>query len=154
MTERRHLLIATALGMAAGQAQAQPRQGPPEARPLAGRAAVVTGAARGIGRATALALARQGADVALLDIARPDAIPAVPYPLASPEDLADSVRQVAATGLRALSLTADIRDRATTEAALGRAAEAFGGIDILVANAGIAIEAPLAGMAEEAWQAL
>ena len=154
MTERRTLLATGALGLAAGEAAAQRPADQPREGPLAGRAAVVTGAARGIGRATALALAGQGADVALLDIARPDAIPGLAYPLASPAELEEAARQVAATGAGALPLVADIRDRAVTGAALDRAADRFGGFDILVANAGIAIEAPLAGMAAEAWQAL
>jgi NAD(P)-dependent dehydrogenase (short-subunit alcohol dehydrogenase family) len=156
MTERRHLLTAAAMGLAAGagEAAAQSRQASSD-RPLAGRAALVTGAARGIGRATALALARQGADVALLDIARPDAIPQAGYRLASAEDLAEAVRQVAATGARALPLAADIRDRAATEAAAGRAAAEFGGLDILVANAGINVDrGALARIDGEAWQAL
>ena len=153
MTERRTLLGAAALGLAAVEAPrgaaAQSREGP-----LSGRAAVVTGAARGIGRATALELARQGADIALLDIARPDAIPELAYPLASAAELEAATRQVAATGARALALAADIRDRAATGAALDRAAEAFGGFDILVANAAIAIDGPVAGMTAQAWQAL
>ncbi|MCB4821015.1 SDR family oxidoreductase [Roseicella aerolata] len=152
MTERRHLLTAAALGLAAGtgEAGAQPRPGP-----LAGRAALVTGAARGIGRATAILLAQQGADIALLDIARPEAIPQTGYRLASAEDLAEAARLVAANGVRALPLAADLRDRAATEAAIGRAVGELGGLDILVANAGINVSrGAVTAVDAEAWQAL
>jgi len=100
-----------------------------------GRVALVTGAARGQGRAHALALAHEGADLVITDICSD--ISTVPYALGSAEELAETAALVEATGRRCLSMTADIRDTA----AMGLVAEAgidtFGGIDICVANAGV-----------------
>ncbi|MBD0274529.1 MAG: SDR family oxidoreductase [Acetobacteraceae bacterium] len=117
------------------------------------KAALVTGAARGIGRATAVELARQGAGIALLDIADPDAIPALKgYRLAGRAELEEATRLVRAEGVRALPLVADLRDREATLRAGAQAAEAFGGLDILVANAGIAIMVQTVDMTLEQWR--
>ena len=151
MTERRQLFAAaaTTLALATTTAEAQP------ARPLAGRTALVTGAARGIGRATALALARLGADVALLDIAEPGAIPALRgYRLATRAELDEAVRLSAEQQVRTLPLVADIRDAAALRAAVTRLDAELGGPDILVANAGIAINGNLAEPDPAAWQAM
>lgn len=102
---------------------------------LAGRTALVTGAARGIGRACALRFAEEGADVALLDIARD--VPGVPYPGARGEQLDETAAAVAALGVRALPLRADVTDGASLAAATAEALAAFGRIDVLVAAAGI-----------------
>lgn len=137
MTERRSILSAAALGLAAAAGSAR-AQGAAPARPLAGRVAFVTGSARGIGRAAAVELARHGADVALLDIAQPDAIPVVQgYQLASRADLDEAAGLVRAEGVRALALVADVRDRDAMRAAAARALAELGGLDIVVANAGI-----------------
>ncbi|MBL6076363.1 SDR family oxidoreductase [Belnapia sp. T18] len=150
MTERRQLFAAaTTLALATTTAGAQP------ARPLTGRTALVTGAARGIGRATALALARLGADVALLDIAEPDAIPALRgYRLATRAELDEAVRLTAEEQVRTLPLVADIRDADALRAAAKRLDAELGGPDILVANAGIAINGNLAEPDPAAWQAM
>jgi NAD(P)-dependent dehydrogenase (short-subunit alcohol dehydrogenase family) len=154
MTERRRMLSATGLALAAATVQAA--AAPPESiRPLAGRTALVTGAARGIGRATAVALARQGAAVGLLDIADPDAIPALrDYRLASREELAEATQAVRAEGVSAVPLVADTRDPHALHAATAALEQALGGPDILVANAGIAIGGPLAEPDAPGWQAL
>lgn len=124
-------------------------------RPLLGKSALVTGAARGIGRAISITLARHGADVALLDIADPNAIPAVRgYRLASLEDLQESVRLTSAEGVRTLPLVADIRDRAAIEGATRRAVSEFGALDILVANAGVAVDDRLETLDPESWRAV
>jgi NAD(P)-dependent dehydrogenase (short-subunit alcohol dehydrogenase family) len=96
--------------------------------------ALVTGAARprGIGRATALALARGGADVACLDIARPYA-DAPAHATASGADLASLVEEITALGQRAVSVEADVSDEAAVEAAVERATSELGTIT-LVAN--------------------
>jgi NAD(P)-dependent dehydrogenase (short-subunit alcohol dehydrogenase family) len=154
MTERRTVLSAATLGLSAVSASAAAQA---EARaPLAGKAALVTGAARGIGRATAVELARQGAGVALLDIADPDAIPELRgYRLASRDELEEAARLVRAEGVRALPLAADIRDREGMARAASEAARELGGggLDILVANAGIAINGKLARPDPASWRA-
>jgi NAD(P)-dependent dehydrogenase (short-subunit alcohol dehydrogenase family) len=167
MTERRRTVLSatTALGFAAAAAAAAATDTAPVAaqaatavKPLAGKTALVTGAARGIGRATAIELARGGANIALLDIADPDAMPALRgYRLASRAELDEAARLVEAEGVRALPLAADIRDREAMRRAAAEAARAFGGgggLDILIANAGIAINGKLARPDPEAWQAL
>ncbi|HXM54446.1 MAG TPA: SDR family NAD(P)-dependent oxidoreductase [Candidatus Dormibacteraeota bacterium] len=104
------------------------------ALPFAGRVALVTGAARprGIGRATALRLARGGADVACLDIARPyEEAPA--HGTASAADLDGVVAEIRALGGRAAAVRADVSDEAQVEAAVAAATEALGTVT-LVAN--------------------
>ena len=90
---------------------------------LSGRAALITGAASGIGRASALAFASAGASVALLDI---DA-----------GGLADTAAAVRAAGARAEVLVADVRDLRAVTGAVGRAVEAFGRLDAALNNAGV-----------------
>ncbi len=142
MTElNRRTLITTAVAGAAGAglvgaANAQDAS-PRRVRPLEGKVAFVTGGARGIGGGCALELARAGASVALYDIAEPNAFPAIPYPMASRSDLDEGVRMVEAEGVRALGLVGDVRDIALLRAAMEEAQSALGGLDIVVANAGI-----------------
>ena len=120
--------------------------------PLLGKVAFVTGAARGIGRATAVELARQGADVALLDIAEPQGVKNIhSYRLATRKDLERSVRLVEAQGRKAIALTADVRNLDALKQAVGRTVEQFGRLDILVANAAIAIWSPFIEMTSGQW---
>jgi NAD(P)-dependent dehydrogenase (short-subunit alcohol dehydrogenase family) len=101
---------------------------------FAGQVALVTGAARprGIGRATALRLAQDGADVACLDIARPYA-DAPGHATATADDLDSIVAEIEAVGRRAVAVRADVADEAEVEAAVATATEALGTIQ-LVAN--------------------
>ena len=151
---RRALIGGVGLGAAAavlagGPAGAQEEAG---ARPLAGRVALVTGAARGIGRAAAVELARHGADVALVDIAQPDAIPALPYPLATREEFDEAARLVEAEGARALPLVADVRDLAAMQGAAERTLAEFGALDIVVANAGVWMATSPGQAQHDVWQ--
>lgn len=102
---------------------------------LRGKVAFVTGAARGQGRSHAVRLAERGADIIAIDIC--EQIPSVRYPLASREDLARTAEEVEATGARILARVADIRDPAAVEAAVNDGVAEFGGLDFVVANAGI-----------------
>lgn len=103
---------------------------------LAGKVALVTGAARGQGRSHAIRLAREGADIIAVDV--PNAqFHGVPYALADAQDLADTVRQVEALDRRIVAEKVDIRDLAGLTDAVGRAVDQLGRLDIVVANAGI-----------------
>jgi SDR family mycofactocin-dependent oxidoreductase len=102
---------------------------------VTGRVALVTGAARGQGRSHALALARAGADVAVCDLARQ--LATIPYELAGPADLEETARQVRETGRRCLAIQADAGSVAEMEAAVRRAVEELGGLDVVCANAGV-----------------
>jgi 3-oxoacyl-[acyl-carrier protein] reductase len=102
---------------------------------LAGRVALVTGAARGIGRAIALALAREGADVACADL-----LPAE-----------DTVRAVRALDRRAIALKVDVGRAAHARRMIAETVRRLGGLDILVNNAGIAHRDSLGGTSERTW---
>lgn len=115
---------------------------------LDGRVAWVTGAARGQGRAHALALAERGATVIATDIA--DQIDTVPYPMGTDADLDETVRLTEAAGGRCVGLRCDVRDRASIDAVVA-AAEEWGGIDVLVANAAIVTYARVDGMDAQTW---
>jgi SDR family mycofactocin-dependent oxidoreductase len=108
---------------------------PPE-RALKGKVAFITGAARGQGRAHAVRLATDGADIIAVDLC--DQIASVPYPLATPDDLAATVKLVEDTGSRIVAARGDVRDRASLSSALQAGLDEFGRLDIVVANAGIA----------------
>lgn len=102
---------------------------------LEGKVALVTGAARGQGRSHAVRLAQAGADVVALDIAAQ--IPGMPYDLATPEDLAQTEKLVTAEDRRCVTIQGDARDPAVLDRAVDAARDAFGRLDIAVANAGI-----------------
>ena len=113
---------------------------------LKGKVAFITGAARGQGRAHAVKLASEGADIIALDLC--EQIDSVPYPLATPDDLAATVKLVEETGARIVAVQADVRDRDAVKTALRKGTETLGDrLDIVIANAGIA---PMA--ADDAWQ--
>ena len=116
---------------------------------LEGKAALITGGARGQGRAHATTLARAGADIVVCDIA--EQVEGLDYPLASPADLRETVGLVESLGRRCVALTADVRRLADMRRVADGAAEAVGGIDIVIANAGIASSAPIAEMSEQRW---
>ena len=103
---------------------------------LDGKVAFITGAARGQGRSHAVTLAEAGADVVAVDIDRD--IDSVFYPLARTEDLEETARLVEKEGRQALARTVDVRDSAALDAVVAEAIAAFGHIDVVSANAGIA----------------
>ncbi|RPD48664.1 NAD(P)-dependent oxidoreductase [Hymenobacter sediminis] len=117
---------------------------------LEGKTAVITGAARGIGRAIAVAYAREGATLVLLDKAGPVSA-ATAYPAATPEGLQETQRLVAQEGSQVLTLELDIRDLPGLRAAAHQIEQELGGLDIIVANAGIQVFAPLLEMNDEQW---
>ncbi len=98
--------------------------------PLGGRTAIVTGSSRGIGRAIAIELARRGANVV---VAARTGEPSPPW---AKETIHDTVREIERTGGRALAIQVDVRDEARVREMVDAAVERFGGIDVLVNNAG------------------
>jgi SDR family mycofactocin-dependent oxidoreductase len=116
---------------------------------LAGKVALVTGAARGQGRAHALGLASEGADLILLDLpARPDPDSQVP-----PDDLDETVAMVRRLGRRALPFRADVRDQQAVTAATDQAVAELGRLDVVIGNAGVLSAAgPLWEMTDEQWR--
>ncbi len=100
-----------------------------------GKVAFVTGAARGQGRSHAVHLAEEGADIIAVDICRD--IASNEYPLARPEDLDETARLVEKFNRRIVPIQADVRERKELAAALADGIDQLGGLDIVVANAGI-----------------
>ena len=108
-------------------------------RRLAGKMAIVTGAARGIGRACSLAFARAGADLLLLDIGHD--LAGVPYPLGTASQLehtAELCRQAGGDEVTVLTIEADVRDLDAVHGAVELALDRFGRVDVVLNNAGIA----------------
>ena len=118
---------------------------------LTGKVAVVTGAARGIGRAIAVEFAANGADVVVLDIAGPVSAASDAKP-ASPEELEETVRQIKAYGRKAESMRVDIRDIGALRSAASHVESTYGKIDIVVANAAIQRWKPLLEMQDAEWR--
>jgi SDR family mycofactocin-dependent oxidoreductase len=107
---------------------------------VAGKVALITGAARGQGRADALRLAEEGADVIVVDVCAP--LPSVPYDSATPEDLAETVSLIEKTGRRVISGIVDIRDLDKLCEIVDDAVRQLGRLDVIVANAGICVPKP------------
>jgi SDR family mycofactocin-dependent oxidoreductase len=117
---------------------------------LDNKVAFVTGAARGQGRAHAIRLAEEGADIVAVDICAP--VETAPYPTATPDDLAETVKLVEDQDRRIIARQADVRDLAALRATVAEAVAEFGGIDIVAANAGIASFAPSWELTEQQFQ--
>jgi (+)-trans-carveol dehydrogenase len=117
---------------------------------LTGRVAFITGAARGQGRAHALRLAQDGANIIALDRCGP--IDSVGYPLPTPDDLEHTVKLVEDLGREIVAVQADVRDLAALENVVGTALQRLGRIDIVVANAGIAGFGAALELSERDWQ--
>jgi NAD(P)-dependent dehydrogenase (short-subunit alcohol dehydrogenase family) len=118
---------------------------------LHGKVAVVTGAARGIGRAIAVEFAANGADVIAIDIAGPVSPAASDAKPATPQDLEETVRQIRAYGRKGESLQLDIRNIGTLRAAAEAIDKKYGKIDIVVADAAIQRWKPLLEMEDAEW---
>jgi len=120
---------------------------------LGGKSALVTGAARGIGRAIALELARAGADVAVADIARPSD-GTTPYALSTSDALAETAGLIGRAGRRSVAIPADVTSADDVGRMVAEVQTRFGGLDVLVANAGIVASAPIVSMDEALWDRL
>jgi len=118
---------------------------------LQGKVAVVTGAARGIGRAIAVEFAANGADVVCIDICGFVSSASNAKP-ATPADLDETVRQIRAYGRKGEGLKADIRDIATLRQIADDVEQRYGKIDIVVADAAIQRWTPLLEMTDADWR--
>ena len=122
------------------------------ANELTGRVALITGAAHGQGRAAALALAREGAHIAALDVARTLSYPG--YELGSPQALDTLAEECRQLGVLCLTFAADVRDDRVVSAAVEETVKRLGRIDILFNNAGICAYGLAHELTEEAWDAM
>lgn len=105
---------------------------------LSGRVALITGASRGIGRGAAIALAEHGARV-------------VVNHSSSPDEASDVVREITAAGGQAIAIQADVSQRGDVESMVNRTLQTFDRIDILMNNAGVAVDVPFSEMTDEGW---
>ncbi len=103
---------------------------------VSGKVALITGAARGQGRSHAELLAREGADIAALDIAA-QSVASVNYPLATKEDLAATAAAVEAADRRCLTFATDARDQCAVDHVVAATLQTFGRLDTIVINHGI-----------------
>ncbi|MBE9373312.1 mycofactocin-coupled SDR family oxidoreductase [Saccharopolyspora sp. HNM0983] len=117
---------------------------------VAGKVAFVTGAARGQGRSHAVRLAQEGADIIGIDVC--DQLDGVPFPMSTPDDLAETVALVEKEGRRMVTAQGDVRDYDAVHEVVSRGVDAFGRLDIAVANAGIGTGgSTLADMDDKTW---
>jgi (+)-trans-carveol dehydrogenase len=114
-----------------------------------GKVAFITGAGRGQGRSHAIRLAQEGANIIAVDICAD--IDTVPYGLATDEDLAQTVKEVEATGQRIVASHADVRDYEALKRVLDDGVETFGRLDIVSANAGIDTNGVAHELSDTAW---
>jgi SDR family mycofactocin-dependent oxidoreductase len=115
-----------------------------------GKVAFITGAARGQGRSHAIRLAEEGADIIAVDICAQ--VDSVPYPMATPADLEQTVKEVEALDRRIVATRADVRDYDALKAALDDGVAQLGRLDIVSANAGIFSFGPAHELAEQTWR--
>lgn len=115
------------------------------------KVAFVTGAARGQGRATAVAFAREGADIIAVDIC---GAVASDSPSATPEDFGETIAEVEALGSRIIARRADVRDLGALESAMAEGVAAFGRLDIVSAQAGISGHGLSHEISEDQWSTM
>jgi SDR family mycofactocin-dependent oxidoreductase len=115
-----------------------------------GKVAFVTGAARGQGRSHAIRLAQEGADIIAVDLA--GQVDSVPYPMATPDDLAQTVKEVEALDRRIIATEADVRDYGALKQALDKGVAELGRLDVVSANAGIVSYGRADELPEQTWQ--
>ncbi|HEV7709572.1 MAG TPA: mycofactocin-coupled SDR family oxidoreductase [Asanoa sp.] len=115
-----------------------------------GKVAFITGAARGQGRSHALRLAEEGADIIAIDLC--GQVDSVPYPMSTPDDLAETVKAVEALDRRIVATQADVRDYAAVKRAVDDGVAQLGRLDIVSANAGISSVGRADELSEQTWR--
>ncbi|HEY0247949.1 MAG TPA: mycofactocin-coupled SDR family oxidoreductase [Gryllotalpicola sp.] len=115
-----------------------------------GKVAFITGAARGQGRSHALRLAQEGADIIAVDLV--GQIDTVPYAMSTPDDLAETVRQVEALDRRIVATQADVRDFDALKGAVDDGVAQLGKLDVVSANAGIFSFGTLEELSDAVWK--
>lgn len=120
---------------------------------LKGKCALVTGAARGLGRGMALALAKEGVNVAVSDIGE-QGKNAPGYELSKTEQLEATAKEIAGLGVKSAAIQCDVTDSAQVASMVEQTIKKLGGLDILINNAGIIVAAPVLAMEEEQWDAV
>ncbi len=121
-------------------------------RPLHGQTALVTGGARGIGRACAIELAKMGANIVIFDL--PEPIKSVKYKLSTQRDMDESLKLVRAEGVKASGYKVDVRNLNAVKKGFEKALAEFGKIQIVVPNAGVQSAGTVTQSSEETWQDL
>ncbi|MGV0740182.1 mycofactocin-coupled SDR family oxidoreductase [Mycobacterium syngnathidarum] len=119
---------------------------------LTNKIALITGAARGIGRAQAVRFAEEGADIVAVDVCGP--IDTVHVPSSTPDDLAETASLVERAGGRVVTEIVDVRDSEELRAAADRGAAELGGIDIVCATAGVSSRGNAVELSEAAWRTM
>ena len=119
---------------------------------LKGKVAFITGAAHGQGRATAIALAKEGMHISAFDIAKPMPYPG--YAMGSEDDLHSLKKECEALGVSCEVFRGDVRKDADITAAVEKVKEVFGRVDLLFNNAGICAYGLVDEMTEEEWDAM
>ena len=121
---------------------------------LHGKVAIVTGAARGVGRASAVRFADEGADLVLVDVAAD--LSEVPYPLGTMDQLETTALLCGKAGAAVVTVRGDVREDATARAAVRSALDRFGTVDVLVNNAGIVAPSgrPVHEVTDSEWQTM
>lgn len=119
---------------------------------LRGKTALITGAARGIGRAQAVRFAEEGADIIAIDVCGP--IESVTVPHSTPQDLAETARLVEQAGGRIVTGIVDVRNPDELSEAVEQGASRFDGIDIVCATAGITSRGTAVDLSEAAWRTM
>jgi SDR family mycofactocin-dependent oxidoreductase len=117
-----------------------------------GKVALVTGAARGQGRAHALRLAEEGADIIALDVCQD--LPDVPYALGTPDDLTETKKLVEGVGRRCVEVIGDVRNFSSMKQLVDEGVRELGRLDIACANAGVTNYSASYEMTEDAWDAV
>jgi SDR family mycofactocin-dependent oxidoreductase len=117
---------------------------------LDGKTVVITGGGRGQGRSHAVLMSQEGANVVICDIEAE--IGHAGYPVSDLGGMAETVRLVEEGGGRCLAVTADVRSRPALDEVVGTAVSEFGGVDVMIANAGISSPAHIEAMTDEQWK--